>query len=151
MIGRFGSGMIPTEVWGNMTYFEREMVKERRIRGNLKRASQKDVVGEAKKSRITPGAAVYSSYLAEKVSRLKDLEGALGDGVLMSEGVSLLQEQKGVRDSSVLLKVEIARLQEELGRVEAKRVDVNGRMERYSEAVEQRLREGEVVVVSDGE
>ena len=107
-------------------------MKERRIRGSLKRAcqkEQKEVVGEAKKSRVAKGA-VYSSYLAEKVSRLKDLVGALSDGVLMSDGVSLLQEQKSVRDSSVVLKVEIARLQEKLGRVEAKRVDVNGRMER---------------------
>ena len=109
------------------------------------------MVVEAKKSKLTPGVAVYSSYLAEKVSRLKELVGTLGDESLMKEGVELLREQKGVRDRSVMLKVEIERLREELSRVEGMRADVNGRMERYSVSVEQRLREGEVVVVSDGE
>ena len=46
----------------------------------------------------------------------------------------------------MMLKVEIERLQEELSRVEAKRVDVNGRMEKYSEAVEQRLKEGKFFI-----
>ena len=90
VVERFGAGLIPSEVWGCMTYFEREKVKEKRIRGNLKRACQKEVVSDAKKSKVAQGA-VYSSYLAEKVSRLKDLVGAVGDGVLMSEGVSLLK------------------------------------------------------------
>ena len=67
--------------------------------------NQKDVVVEAKKSKLTPGVAVYSSYLAEKVSRLRELVGAIGDESLVKEGEELLREQKCVRDRIVMLKV----------------------------------------------
>ena len=39
---KFGSRLIAAKVWGQMTYFEREKVKEKRIRGSLKRACQKE-------------------------------------------------------------------------------------------------------------
>ena len=85
----------------NMTYYERAKIKllQEKVEGSVARKSlgvSQAVQGESKRSRVVPG--VFLSSMMEKVSRLKDLVGHVGDAKLQKEGEELLKKQINVRD-----------------------------------------------------
>ena len=83
-----------------MTYYERAKIKLLREKVEVsiarKWGSSQEVQGESKRSRVVPG--VFLSSMMEKVSRLKDLVGHVGDAKLQKEAEELLKKQVNVRD-----------------------------------------------------